>query len=568
MDDYYENFYKYFSDAIYEIFIDEFNKSKQIQSTYNYLQNFQLIVGQMPLWNTPTCEKKWEFVCRHSGNDYLEEYMKIVLYTKMKTVLDSCFDDDKEISELIAQFKCPTKEEFLREVLTSCARNFYENPYLFKENRNIQIRIENSQKIKSTITDNIKFVIQKYLPSKTIIKKCRPENILKKKKVITNTIGLQCELYNENKIAQQYSDSQESLISDKTDNDIDLKFDTDNTLKNTTEQYNSAHIHQNNTLSNISNPDMLINSNPTPSANLLNEPNTVFFQNKQNENIKNYQELHKEYIDNQNPTPNQNIYESEKNESQKSEVITVSVPHHVMQKTQFQSPNLLHKSNSKSNLSRGTTSSSDSSSSDSSSSDSSSSDSSSSDSSTSDPSTELIKKKKKKSRKQRKKERKNREDKRDDKYYKTHSAEDLLKGPTEREKKSGSGRNGNTPAKSKHKATRNSNSHFYATTSTSGSQHSHSSRDSPEENAGVSRPKNRDNFGSPKKDKRSKNSYKKKKISHVSEDSRENTSSYDMNAHTYSTFSEYDKSSSYKEFTKTIENELNHKKKKPLFNFY
>ncbi len=55
MEDFYENFNTFMSDAIYEIFIEEFERSKLIKSHYNYLQNFQLILEQVPLWNSPTC---------------------------------------------------------------------------------------------------------------------------------------------------------------------------------------------------------------------------------------------------------------------------------------------------------------------------------------------------------------------------------------------------------------------------------------------------------------------------------------------------------------------------------
>ncbi len=44
MDDYYDNFYHLMSEAIYDIFWEEFNRSKIIQSPYNYLQNFQIIL--------------------------------------------------------------------------------------------------------------------------------------------------------------------------------------------------------------------------------------------------------------------------------------------------------------------------------------------------------------------------------------------------------------------------------------------------------------------------------------------------------------------------------------------
>jgi hypothetical protein len=197
MEDLYENFNTFMSDAIYEIFIEEFERSKLIKSHYNYLQNFQLILEQVPLWNSPTCEKKWEFIVRHSNCDWLEDYYKTIMYAKVKNIVETYGLDSQEL-DAIKEFRCPSKEIFLRDLLSLCARNFYRNPYLFNSNNQLE-KIENSTKIKKTICDNIKFAIHKFLPTREILKKCSPENILlnsvythKKKNV--SDFSIQCDL--------------------------------------------------------------------------------------------------------------------------------------------------------------------------------------------------------------------------------------------------------------------------------------------------------------------------------------------------------------------------------------
>lgn len=197
MEDFYENFNTFMSDAIYEIFIEEFERSKLIKSHYNYLQNFQLILEQVPLWNSPTCEKKWEFIVRHSNCDWLEDYYKTVMYAKVKNIVETYGLDSQEL-DVIKEFRCPPKEIFLRDLLSLCARNFYKNPYLFNSNNQLE-KIENSTKIKKIICDNIKFAIHKFLPTRDILKKCSPENILlnsvythKKKNV--SDFSIQCDL--------------------------------------------------------------------------------------------------------------------------------------------------------------------------------------------------------------------------------------------------------------------------------------------------------------------------------------------------------------------------------------
>ena len=558
MDDYYDNFYKYLSEAIYEIFTDEFNKSKQIQSTYNYLQNFQIILEQMPLWNTPTCEKKWEFICRHAGNDYLEEYMKIVIYTKMKFVIDSCFDEEKEINELVNQFRCPTKEEFLREVLTSCARNFYENPYLFKENRNIQARIDNSMKIKSIINENIKFVIQKYLPSKSIIRKCKPENILKKKKVVTSTVGLQCELQVPDKQAHSSSECHGSNMTEPSELDIDLRSDSDNTFKNTTENISNKinnltnQAYNNVNTVSVSSPDVIINPNHMSTESFSTQPTTDaamqnldYFKKKENENIKNYNELQKEYIDNQNPTNNENIATQEKNNN---EVITVTVPNHFINKGQFQSPIASNLVKSRSKTSSTSSNSSSSSSSTSTSTSTSSSSSTSSKSKRADD---------------HKSSRKNKN--------KTEKIKDL-------DKKNRNGQRDlaettNTPSSNNHSFTSKSKSSSTDENSSSYFEqeyikNKYKKKKSTHKNNITKKKANKFKKISKEKETNKKNHKKSYDTSESreSESSNENSSFYDK-YNSRSTQSDIDKSSSYKEFTRTIENELNSRKKKPLFSF-
>lgn len=197
MDDFYENFNTFIADAVYEIFLEEFNRSKLIKSHYNFLQNFQLILEQIPLWNSPTCEKKWEFIVRHSNCDWLDDYYKSIMYAKVKNIVETYGLDSEEL-DIIKEYKCPPKEVFLRDLLTLCARNFYKNPYLFNSSTQLE-KVDNATKIKKSIHDSIKIIIHKYLPTREILKKCSPENILlnsinihKKKNV--SDLSIQCEL--------------------------------------------------------------------------------------------------------------------------------------------------------------------------------------------------------------------------------------------------------------------------------------------------------------------------------------------------------------------------------------
>jgi hypothetical protein len=351
MDDYYDNFYHLMSEAIYDIFWEEFNRSKIIQSPYNYLQNFQIILEQMPLWNTPTCEKKWEYIMRHSNCDWLEDYMKIVFFTKMKTLIDNCFEpntEEKEVEEIIKNFKCPSKEEFIRETLTKSARNFYENPFLFK-NSSTQEKIEKAKKIKEIIENDIKLSIQKFLPSKLIIKKCKPENILKKKKPIYSSIASQCD------IIEHQTENDLSFISSEN-YDSTKNFDSTNVTKT----YENNETEK--TISKISNKEItdeitnVLTDGPKNEniQNELKEPVNQITNESYNQkfdiqsfknNQDNYQMLEKMYTENiynKNKSPN-----LEGNQIKSDQVITVSIPKHVMEKVpaQFQE-NLKSRSNS------------------------------------------------------------------------------------------------------------------------------------------------------------------------------------------------------------------------------
>lgn len=221
MEDFYENFNTFMSDAIYEIFLEEFERSKLIRSHYNFLQNFQIILEQVPLWNTPTCEKKWEYIVRHSNCDWLEDYYKSVMYSKVKNIVETYGLDSQEL-DTIKEFRCPQKEIFLRELLSLCARNFYKNPYLFHSNNQFE-KIDNSVKIKKNICDNIKITIHKFLPTKDILKKCNPEDILlnsvfihKKKNV--SDLSIQCDLEINSSTFPKINNNEKQSLLHQSDN--------------------------------------------------------------------------------------------------------------------------------------------------------------------------------------------------------------------------------------------------------------------------------------------------------------------------------------------------------------
>lgn len=179
MEDYYNNFYIIISNGIYKIFLDEYELSKKVQSNYNQLQNFQLIIQQIPHMTENILSSRWNEIALNSSHMWLEKYYKSVLFSKLKTMLDN-FNVDDEFLNIpeIKEYKPPSKEVFLHAVLCESAKTFYKNPFLFQHLGNQNQNNKNEQKIKDIITSHIKMVIQRYLPSQLIFDLYKPENII------------------------------------------------------------------------------------------------------------------------------------------------------------------------------------------------------------------------------------------------------------------------------------------------------------------------------------------------------------------------------------------------------
>lgn len=167
MDEYYDNFYNLFSEGCAYIFMQEFARARSIKTPYNLLQNFQIMLSEMPKWSVQTFEKKWQELCRRSECEWLDNYTQSIFYTKFKNMVYVCFNNNVP-EETYRTFRPPSNPEFLMDVTIHCARVFYKDPYLFYH-KSGEDRIKKMEKIRRVIVEQTKLSIQKYLPTKQFL---------------------------------------------------------------------------------------------------------------------------------------------------------------------------------------------------------------------------------------------------------------------------------------------------------------------------------------------------------------------------------------------------------------
>jgi hypothetical protein len=184
----YEFFYDYLGNGIYKIFTEIYHDSKKIVSPYNYLKNFQLALGETTKWSDVVYEEKWKSISKNSNCEYFDDYLKIIFYTKLKSLIENCIIRLKDPTTInLSNYNVPNNTEFLRKVTIYSAREFYKNPYLF-DDRNLKSKniVKNRAMIKDIIHKCMKYIIQLNLPTKSFVQHYDPTELVKKVNELTN----------------------------------------------------------------------------------------------------------------------------------------------------------------------------------------------------------------------------------------------------------------------------------------------------------------------------------------------------------------------------------------------
>lgn len=155
---------------VYEGLQSVYNEILNISSNESTLKNFQYSLQKIPKWNNEIIHKETQRIMNNSKSfSWLEDLIRatlkanIVVLTYNPTVRNQVKVDPT----LYQNVKI---EDFIHKIYIECARDFWNNPYLFYHNYSpIELK-RNQRDCINIIKDCIKEAIRKLLPVKHILK--------------------------------------------------------------------------------------------------------------------------------------------------------------------------------------------------------------------------------------------------------------------------------------------------------------------------------------------------------------------------------------------------------------
>ena len=141
-----------------------YNDAKKIENEHDVIHNFQLLLKEVPHWNTHIISTE----CQRLQNvcDWMHDLVTAVFVTNVK-ILTSV-----KIVNKSKQFKLkmPNFETFVHAVYIEAARHFFHNPFLFYEYDRVTKRNKNKKEALRSIQNNVEETIRILLPVQHILK--------------------------------------------------------------------------------------------------------------------------------------------------------------------------------------------------------------------------------------------------------------------------------------------------------------------------------------------------------------------------------------------------------------
>lgn len=156
---------------IYQGMESIYNDAKKASTTDNVLKIFQGFLRRVPKWNNDLIENETNRILSNSRcADWIHDLIKAVIKSNI-IILTNNFMYKRKQSELDKNYyEQISLNDFIHKVYIECAREIWNNPYLFFDEYSPIDLKRNQRDTISLIKDSIREAIRKMLPVKHILK--------------------------------------------------------------------------------------------------------------------------------------------------------------------------------------------------------------------------------------------------------------------------------------------------------------------------------------------------------------------------------------------------------------
>ena len=134
--------------------------------TNNILLVFQETLSKIPKWNQEIIDTEVNRIITDSGCDWLDDLITAVFVSHTKILTSIQVGKRKKKINL----QVPKMDVFIHKCYIECAREFWKNPYLFKDNIDQCDYQRNMRDCEGIISNCVCETIRKLLPVKYILK--------------------------------------------------------------------------------------------------------------------------------------------------------------------------------------------------------------------------------------------------------------------------------------------------------------------------------------------------------------------------------------------------------------
>ncbi len=152
-------------------FRDIYEQAKKLLNGNSIYKNFQVLLSNVPNWNSYMLEKEVTDIQKETGCDWLDNLITAVFVSHSKILTSVKVGNYRPKTKKI-DLKIPDTTNFIHQCYLEASRNFYKNPFLFLDDPK-QIKpeeyLKNTQTSREIIKEAILTTIRKLLPFKSIL---------------------------------------------------------------------------------------------------------------------------------------------------------------------------------------------------------------------------------------------------------------------------------------------------------------------------------------------------------------------------------------------------------------
>jgi len=212
---------------------------KENNENEKYLMTFQNLISRIPKWNAQIIETEKKRICEKSGCSYLEDLVTCVHIIQLKILTAMRVGQKQKKIDI----NVPKLDDFIHKTYVNVARKVYKNVYLFEINiPPLQIQ-KNHRELEIIIQECILNTLRESIPVEAILKAYMDETIEEdvieevKEEIINEPIKQQIVPETITSLShdqEMTNNTDNSLASRLSFNDVDLVKSTDGTISSIT----------------------------------------------------------------------------------------------------------------------------------------------------------------------------------------------------------------------------------------------------------------------------------------------------------------------------------------------